>query len=620
MSIETFLENLASGESLEVEFKAAKAGLPQSLWETVSAFANTSGGYILLGVAQVEGRPAVQGLGHADRRLQEFFDLMRNRNKISAEVCGPGDVRVERLGVDDILVIRVRASSAREKPVFLRGNPYQGTYVRRNEGDYRCSEQEVNRMIRDASEDGADLSIVSGASWSELSMETFERYRQRFRQFSPASPWNDYDNQRFLTAIGGWRNDFQTGAAGVTRAAILMFGTPEAIHGIRPRHLIDFRLVPDGADAAQERWEDRIAWEGNLYDAFSRIYPRLIEPLKTPFQLAGPYRLNETDTHVALRECLVNLLVHADYAEPAALLIKVSLREFFFRNPGSSRVSENDLMLGDRSDPRNPILLRMFRYVSLADEAGTGFPKILRVWNDAGLELPSIVSDSEQYEFALRLKLIHLLSEGDRRWLAACARYQVSEGQLTLPGTLATPAYLTQHEQTALLLALKGGTVSNASVQAVTKLHPTDVTAVLTGLRDRGLLVQQSARRWASYRISDALLKEYKEGGIVATYAQKPIDKTYPQKPIDKTYPQEAIGKRVPERKADLIVNRILAYCSEPRTAEEIAAEIGKNRVYVVQRYLTPLIKSRRLQYTNPEHPHAPNQRYVVSSSSGTPE
>jgi hypothetical protein len=256
-------------------------------------------------------------------------------------------------------------------------------------------------------------------------------------------------------------------------------------------------------------------------------------------------------------------------------------------------------------------LLRMFRYVSLADEAGTGFPKILRVWNEAGLELPSIVSDSEQYEFALRLRLIHRLSEGDQRWLAACAQYQVPEGQLTLPGTLATPNYLTQHEQTALLLALKGGTVSNASVQAVTKLHPADVTSLLTGLRDRGLLLQQSARRWASYRLSDALLSDYREAGIVATYAQKPIDKTYPQ---------EAISKRARQRKSEMVVNRILAYCSEPRTSEEIAAKIGRNRVHVVLRYLTPLVKSRRLRYTNPEHPHAPNQRYVVSSSSGTPE
>jgi hypothetical protein len=106
-------------------------------------------------------------------------------------------------------------------------------------------------------------------------------------------------------------------------------------------------------------------------------------------------------------------------------------------------------------------------------------------------------------------------------------------------------------------------------------------------------------------------LKEYKEGGIVATYAQKPIDKTYPQK---------AIGKRASQRKSDMIVNRILAYCSEPRTAEEIAAKIGRNRVHVVLRYLTPLVKSRRLRYTNPEHRHAPNQRYVVSSSSGAPE
>ena len=104
--------------------------------------------------------------------------------------------------------------------------------------------------------------------------------------------------------------------------------------------------------------------------------------------------MTETPAHEALRECLVNMLAHADYAEQAALLVKASPREFVFRNPGSSRVPEADLLTKDCSDPRNPILLRMFRYVALADEAGTGLPKVLRVWRAQGLQLPSLHSDT----------------------------------------------------------------------------------------------------------------------------------------------------------------------------------------------------------------------------------
>ena len=98
---------------------------------------------------------------------------------------------------------------------------------------------------------------------------------------------------------------------GFTRAAILMFGTRESLLNLRSQHLIDFRLVPDGVDESKQRWDHRIAWEGNLYDAFFKIYPRLIEPLKTPFKLEGPHRLTETEAHEALRESLVNMLAHA---------------------------------------------------------------------------------------------------------------------------------------------------------------------------------------------------------------------------------------------------------------------------------------------------------------------
>ncbi len=91
MDINELLARHESDESLELEFKSAAHGLPDSLWESVSAFANTAGGWLLLGVRQEKAKPA-----------------------------------------------------------FISGNPYKGTFVRRNEGDYRGTKQKVDHMIRDA--------------------------------------------------------------------------------------------------------------------------------------------------------------------------------------------------------------------------------------------------------------------------------------------------------------------------------------------------------------------------------------------------------------------------------------------------------------------------------------
>ena len=600
MNLDSLLARLESGESLEIEFKAAAGGLPKSLWETVSSFANTAGGWILLGVSEAGNDLTVHGVKNAPALVQDIANILRNKEKISREACGPKDVTIETVGDVQLIVMRVRAASSREKPVYLNKNPYEGTYVRRNEGDYHCSKQEVDRMIRDAATESADSTILAGYTMSHIDDASFVAYRQRFQTLNPGNPKVDYDGARFMASIGGYRKDPETGKEGLTRAAILMFGTEEALHALRPRHLIDFRLLGIHAES-DKRWEDRLVCEGNLFSAFQKIYPRLTEPLKTPFQLEGPYRMTQTAAHEALREALVNMLAHADYAESAALLVTASPVEFMFRNPGSSRIPEEDLLTGDRSDPRNPVLLKMFRYISLAEEAGTGVPKILRIWREAGLLLPAVTSDTERYEFSLTLKLVHLLSKQDREWLSLCAKFVPSTSeQLGLPNAM--PA-LTPNEQVALIQARNTGSITNATIQALTGSHKADVTRLLVGLKERGLLDRESSGRWASYKLPANLVEAY----------HAPIKKN--DKELEKTIkkndkePEKTIKKTLKEG----INSRIIEFCSTAKTANELATHLDMNRLYLVTKYLTPLIKSGQLAYTNPTFPKSRNQKYVAA-------
>lgn len=314
MNIEELLQELNLRENLELEFKTASGGLPSGLWDTVSAFANTHGGWILLGVREDKEKIRVEGVKNAEAMKQDIVNLMRNRQKISMEVCGPKDIGIQKIDGADIITLKVRAVSNSEKPVYIDDNPYSGTFVRRNEGDYHCKKDEVDRMIRGAGAQSADSAVLKGLSYDDLDKQTLSRYRQRFRQFNSAHQWNEYEDMRFLKALDGYRRDPHTGEEGLTKAAVLMFGSREAIFSVRPRHLIDFRLLAAESSGEEPRWEDRIAWEGNLYDAFFQIYPRLTESLKTPFRLEGPHRIDQTPAHEALREALVNMLVHTDYA------------------------------------------------------------------------------------------------------------------------------------------------------------------------------------------------------------------------------------------------------------------------------------------------------------------
>ncbi|MDP2866540.1 MAG: ATP-binding protein, partial [Elusimicrobiota bacterium] len=97
MKIEELLHKLNLRENLELEFKAAAGGLPSSLWATVSAFANTHGGLILLGVKEDKDKIRFDGIRNPETMKQDICNLMRNQQKISMEVCGPEDIRSQKI-------------------------------------------------------------------------------------------------------------------------------------------------------------------------------------------------------------------------------------------------------------------------------------------------------------------------------------------------------------------------------------------------------------------------------------------------------------------------------------------------------------------------------------------
>jgi len=201
--------------------------------------------------------------------------------------------------------------------------------------------------------------------------------------------------------------------------------------------------------------------------------------------LEGGIRINEGPVHVALREALGNLLVHADYAEVEQSLIIRSSEGYFFQNPGSSRVPEADLLRGGRASPRNPRLVQMFRYVGWSEEAGSGIPKIVNAWRELGFRLPAINVGTERYEFSLDLRHSHILSTADREWLLSLGRSW------------------TEAEQLALVIANHEGHVDNSGLSQLTGQHPTDVTKVLRDLRGQGLLRKVGTGRGARYLLGE---------------------------------------------------------------------------------------------------------------------
>lgn len=135
-------------ENNRLEAKLATGGLPQSLWETYSAFANSCGGLILLGVEELPDHTLrVQGLLEPHEMAEEFWTMVRDPSVVSANILRPEDVWVA--GTDDgaVLVIEVPAAERDQLPVYLGADPFRGAYRRSGEGDYHCTRAEVWSML-----------------------------------------------------------------------------------------------------------------------------------------------------------------------------------------------------------------------------------------------------------------------------------------------------------------------------------------------------------------------------------------------------------------------------------------------------------------------------------------
>ena len=224
------LEDLPSlVESVELECKLAqgqdgKGELPKDFWLTYSAFANTQGGVVLLGVREKDGQFSVAGLPNIEKVRTDLFNTLNNPAKVSVNLLTDREVVVRELEGKQVLEVKIPAASRKQKPVFLNGQPLGNTYRRLHEGDRRCSEEDVRRMFAEQVEDCRDERILPNYDFADIDPDSLRIYRQMLSDIKPGHPALEHQGIEFLRQIGGWRKDRANGVEGLTLAGLLMFG------------------------------------------------------------------------------------------------------------------------------------------------------------------------------------------------------------------------------------------------------------------------------------------------------------------------------------------------------------------------------------------------------------
>ena len=508
-------------ETVDLEAKRAggrdgKGALPRNLFETYSAFANTDGGVILLGVVEhEEGRLDLVGIERADQVIGDLWSQLNNPQKVSVNLLDDALVRKHQVaGGRWVIEVAVPRASRKQHPVFINGNPLTGTYKRLSAGDYRCREDEVRRMMAEQTEDERDARLLEHYDFADIEPDSFKGYRQRLAALKPDHPYNGSGDTDFLRQIGGWRRDRETGKAGLTLAGLLMFGKLTSIQEAVAHYFVDYRELP--TNDSRTKWVDRLTpdgtWPGNLYELYRLTIQRLFRDLRMPFRLEGSQREDDTPVHKALREALVNAIVHADYSVRASLQVMKAPDYFEFRNPGRMRIPIDEALRGGHSDCRNRSLQRMFSLIGLGEQAGSGIPRVLENWKSQHYRAPELEESMEPEETTIRLRTVSLLPEETLTELRM--RFgEAFEG-------------LDEHSRVALATAEIEGFVTNGRLRRITGTHPRDITVLLGKLVGADMLVRDGRGRATSYRLAGVPVVDLATPGSVVRISGGPAPGT----------------------------------------------------------------------------------------------
>ncbi len=488
-------DDLSFYEGIQVEYKGAKSDLPGSLWETYSAFANTNGGWIWLGISQRDdGTLDMHGVRDAHKQLADLWSTLRS-NKVSRNLIADKDVQVMEVEGRSLIKIHVPRADRRERPVYIGLDPYKGTYRRNHEGDFLCNREEVTRMFADQSDaEPADSRILEGFGMGDLDPASLRQYRNLMSSRTPNDAWLAEDDKGLLTKLGGWRVDRRSGKEGLTVAGLLMFGKTEAItapEGLPGFHL-DYR--ERFSDDPNIRWTDRITsdgtWEGNLF----QFYMLVMQRLRTGPGLSSPFRLDTegvrqptTSVHEALQEALVNALIHADHSGQGGVVIDRMMDRMEFSNPGTLLLSREQLLKGAVSECRNKYLQRMFQKLGLGDKAGSGLDKIRYSWLQQHWLSPQLGETYRPDRVQLVLPLVSMMPKEVLDGLRARFRERFDD--------------LGKEELQTVVAAAMNPSITNHHLQKVLTLHRVDITNMLRGLVQGGFLEADGTGRGTWYQL-----------------------------------------------------------------------------------------------------------------------
>ena len=425
-------------EDKNTEFKREYV---EDIKKTLVAFANTDGGNLYIGIDD-DGN-AVE-INNIDGVMLQVTNVIRDAIKPDlAMFC---DITVETVQNKKVVKITVNRGTARPYYLAAKGIRPEGVYVRQGASSVPASESAILSMIRETAGDSYEeaRSLIQELTFNEANI-VFENKQ---------IPFGDAQ-KRSLGLIG------EDGT--YTNLALLL--SDQCAHTVKI-------AVFEGEQKTV--FKDRREFSGSLLKQLNDSYQFIDQFNHTHAHTEGLYRVDKRAYPTeAIREALLNAIVHREYGFSASTLISIFDNRIEFVSIGglARGISQSDILLGI-SIARNKKLADVFYRLHLIEAYGTGMPKIIEAYREYGLDPHIEISDNAF--------------------------------KITLPNTNAAfkeiKVELTENEQ-GVLSVLKEGIKSRPEIQKALGFSQTTAIVTIAALLDKGLIVKVGNGNKTKYKI-----------------------------------------------------------------------------------------------------------------------
>ena len=577
--------------------------------ETVCSYSNEpglGGGYILMNISADDSVTAathykVDPIPDPDKLQSDIATQCANMFNMPVRPA----MTIEKINDFPVLKIWVDELPAKQKPLYFKSKGLPSGALRRiGSTDQHCTDDDMHVFYQDTS--SYDQTSVKGTALADVDENALKRYRVLREKVNPAAEELTYSDSELLAALGcvNKENPNELNIAG-----LLLFGNQKIQRSTFPMLRADYIRVPSNTwvQDPDERFTT-IDMRGPLILVLYRLIDAINGDLPKGFLLPDDdVQASSTGLPMkALREAIVNALMHRSYREHRPTQIIRYNNRIEIINPGFSLKSEDKLGLPG-SETRNPFIAAVFHETNLAETKGSGIRAMRKLMEKAHLAPPTFESNRENNEFTSRLLLHHFLDDNDLEWLKQFENFN-----------------LTDSLKQALIFVREVGAIDNSTYRQMADCDTLKASNELRLLKTCNLLKSKGKGKSTYYIAGDELNTPASNLSTPASNLSTPASNLSTptsdlSTPALDALPEEiqsevrSLGKRIND--PEILKRLILKICSiKSFKSNELAEILGKREDYLKRKFLGELISTKELKYVHPEMINHPEQAYLTNN------